>query len=118
MLEEKIKRAILPAVLGIGMGLGGLTGCGTVPYTPKETVLYTQKEGIWYDCETSEDYPILHPCYDEVKEYRAKKAVVRVASSSSSSSDDVPSRPERGWKNGGWDHDCDTSRGGHWVCPR
>jgi len=83
-----------------GGALLAAQGCGTV---------FHHREGsVWYECDTSEDYPDAHPCYGPVAERRAKAAAEAARASSAT-------------ERTSWDHDrggYDRDHGGHWVCPR
>ncbi len=59
MQKNKLVRKVMSGVSGLAL-LVGLEGCGT-------TIQHLDpKTSVWYDCNTNEDYPVGHPCYDVI----------------------------------------------------
>ena len=104
MQKNNLVRKVMSGVSGLAL-LVSLEGCGTtIQHRDTQT-------NVWYDCNTNTDYPSGHPCYSVVAEYEAAHRSSSSSSSSSSSDKDY------GGKDGGYDRDRSSDKGGHWAEP-
>lgn len=70
-LVEKVKGAVLPVVMGVGLAISS-SGCGTT--------FHIKEKQVWYECNTNGDYPKEHPCSGPVEDYRAANPKKTVSS--------------------------------------